>query len=172
MRVPLVGGHDDAEERARLAQACCDAASAAAPDAARAAPTSSCPPAAAGRAQRRARTCVSPRIRRSAPANSSGRADVRRQIRTGLMPRAPTAVETTGSPAAMKSNILMLVPEPENIGLTRDVGRPQVTRFVRFVDRPVTRTLRRRPASLSIASPTPPQMAKVTSGSAGASSCR
>jgi len=52
-----------------------------------------------------------------APANSAGgqtcSADPVR-----LRPRAPVGVETTGNPAAMKSNILMLVPEPENIGFT------------------------------------------------------
>ena len=42
-----------------------------------------------------------------------------------LMPRAPVGVEITGSPAAMKSNILMLVPDPENIGLTATSAAPR-----------------------------------------------
>ena len=89
------------------------------------------------------------------------------------MPRAPIGVDTTGSPAAMKSNILMLVPDPENIGFTATSAAARYSRRPASSSTPVMQTFpipRRASASRSIALPTPPQIAKVTPGSAGASS--
>ena len=95
-----------------------DAASAAAPDAGRGAPTnSSRTPVGERPCRDGARTPDRASTRRSAPANSRA-AQTCSADPDRLMPRAPVGVEITGSPAAMKSNILMLVPDPENIGLT------------------------------------------------------